>query len=107
LSKEDFRWGPIARGLYTGLIWATVVIGFTYPFWLVHYLALLLFLGFALRPLLAGSGLYAIYGNIVEAFGAWRWRKRIAKRRQEIASKQRDAPYRHKRVKDPRLPKNW
>lgn len=107
LSKEDFRWGPIARGFYTGLIWAIAVIALIFPGWLVYYLLMMLFLGFALRPLLVGSGLYKIFGNIEERFGAWRWRKKTAQVRQEIARKQRDAPYRNKRVKDPRLPKNW
>ena len=48
-----------------------------------------------------------LFFHFREIFETWRWKKFTAMRHREIRQKQRDAKYRNRRVKDPKLPKNW
>ena len=107
MVTNKFLWGPIARGLYIGLIWGMMLIGTIMPDHLFWYIPMMLFLGFGLRPFLERSGLYDLFFHFREIFETWRWKKFTAMRHREIRQKQRDAKYRNRRVKDPKLAKNW
>lgn len=73
-------------------------------FW---YVPLLVFLGLGLKPVLEVTGFGALLVNLVEKRQAKRWKRIEEQERLKVKQKQRDDKYRHQRVRDPRLPKNW
>ncbi len=107
MSRDDFSWGPLARGIYIALLWLTLVIVYIYPIHLIWYVSLLVFLGFFLRPLIISTGMHNLFSVLASKPGDILWEKRTKKRRAEIERRERDKRYRNQRVKDPRLPKNW
>ncbi len=61
MKKLDFKYGPIAIGIYRAMLWLTILIAFVAFKFLVYYVPLLLFLGLGLRPFLLKTGLYSVY----------------------------------------------
>jgi hypothetical protein len=107
MNERRLVWGPAARGLFQALLWLTIIVGLAEPEWLLYYLGLLLFLVFALAPVLEVCGAYDLYVRISKGIDDFRWKKITEKRRKEVERKARDAKYRDRRYKDPRLPPNW
>ncbi|MDX1735489.1 MAG: hypothetical protein R3228_14035 [Halioglobus sp.] len=107
MRTGNFSWGPLARGLYTALLWCTIIIGWHYPGLLVYYVALMIFLGLGLRPLLEFTGLDAYLSRHLDRFEERRWKSVTRRKRLEVALGERDKSYRHTHRRDPRLPKNW
>ena len=110
---EDFTFGPIARGLYAALMWATVLLGSVAAdaswarAWLPWHILLLAFLGLGLKPFLKHTGLRRIWLSLM----ADAQHKRNASHHEEAARrverKRRDEKLRKSRVKHPDLPKRW
>lgn len=107
MREEGFSWGPLARGIYIGLLWLTLVVGWTDPNMLAYYVPLLVFLGLCLKPILVMTGLYSLISSSYDGLMEALWKKKTAQRRMEIDRKERDKKYRHSRIKDSKLPKNW
>ena len=106
-EHDDFEWGPLAKGTYIGLLWLTLVVGWHYSQFVFHYVFFLVFLGLFLKPLLVAIGVPDFLSGLIDRTDDVRWKKRTERRRAEIERRERDESYRHRRVKDPRLPKNW
>ena len=107
MAEKQFEYGPLARGIYIALLWFTILIAWVAPAWLYHYVALLIFLGLGLRPLLEWSGLAHRFQSHAAEFENWRHGKRERKRRLEVAIRERGRKYRYTHYRDPRLPPNW
>ena len=107
MKDKHFKYGPIAIGTFVALIWVSVVIMASFPDLLGYYLLFLAFLGLGLRPLIIRTGFYDFFQTLMMTIQARLDRNFLIKRRLEIDRKVRDRKYRNKRVKDPRLPKNW
>lgn len=107
MREPKFEWGPVARGIYIGMLWFTVVIGWHFPNFLAYYIPLLIFLGLALRPLLEITGLYDVFVALSEKIDEGRWKKINEERRKEVERIERNRKYKSTRLKDPKLPKNW
>lgn len=107
MKEQKFAWGPVARGIYIGMLWFTVVIGWHFPNMLTYYIPLLVFLGLGLRPLLERTGLYDLYVHVIVKIDDKKWEKINEKKRIEIARKERDKKYKASRTRDPKLPENW
>ncbi len=107
MSMDNFEYSPLAKGIFTALCWLTFLVLALLTKWLHYYLALLAFLGFGLKPLLIKTGIYRAYSGAMFSVSE-RWnRKEVAKRREQLRQEERSRRYKHSRVKDPRLPKNW
>lgn len=107
MYDDQFRWGPLARGAYIAMLWLTILVGWHYSHLLGWYVALLIFLGLVLRPLLIATGLAQYLADVRESMLESHWEKRNERRRMEITRSERDKQYRYRRTKDPRLPRNW
>ncbi|WP_221450533.1 hypothetical protein [Pseudoteredinibacter isoporae] len=79
----------------------------TNPKVLLSYLPLLMFLGLGLRPLLEATGLYHLFQAILLKRDDAAWEKINKTHRQKVNQKERSNSLKQRRVKDPRLPKNW
>lgn len=107
MREPKFEWGPLPRGIYIGMLWFTIVIGWHFTNLLIYYVPLLIFLGIGLRPFLEISGLYDFFCALSEKIEDKRWDKINAKRRKEVQSAERAKKYKNMRYKDPKLPKDW
>ena len=108
MKEKKFEYGPLARGIYRGMISVTLLMPLAIgPINTLIYAGFLLFLGVGLRPLLERTGLHdaisysrlIIHDKANQGF--------VEKRRAEVARKVRDEKYRNRRFKDPKLPPNW
>lgn len=110
---DDFQYGPAARGIYMALLWSTVLFGAVAadaPWalaWLPWHVALLLFLGLGLKPLLLRTGLYRWWMSLMAAAQEKRHAAHHAEAARKVERKIRDDKLRKTRVRDPRLPKRW
>ena len=110
---QDISFGPVARGIYITLLWLTMLLGAVAvdaPWaraWLPWHIALVLFLGLGLKPLLKHTKLRQVWLN----FMAWVQHKRHAAHHAEAARqverKRRDEKHRKTRVRNPDLPPRW
>jgi hypothetical protein len=107
MPDSKFEYGPISRGVYIALISATTLVPFFFMELLGHYLLLLVFLGFGLRPLLLKTGIYSMWQHSTESAHEKLNKKHTEKRSLEIERKVRDQKYRGGHRKDSRLPKDW
>jgi hypothetical protein len=107
MGNEDFQWGPLARGLYIAMLWLTVLVGWHFSHLLYHYVALLIFLGLCLKPLLVVTGLAERLSIIADRFHEARWGRVTRQRRAQVARKERDKRHRYSHYKNPRLPEKW
>ena len=108
MDRDDqFAWGPLALGSYGAMLSLTVVVALYFSHYLGWYVALLLFLGIGLKPLLVRTGLAARLGVLFDSAEERRWRGVTRKRRREIEQQERDKRYRYRHKQDPKLPKNW
>ena len=107
MSSKRFEYGPLARGLYTALMWLMLPVAYQYPAYLLHYAGFLLFLGLGLRPLIEALGLDHSLGSLLASADDRLHRRFLEKRRRAVERKVRDDRYRRSRVRDPRLPRNW
>jgi len=64
IMHRNFEYGPIARGIYTVMLWCVWIFVFTAPIYLVYYIPLLIFLGIGLKPFLIQTGLASLYRAI-------------------------------------------
>ena len=104
---HKFKWGPLAQGIYTAMLWLTVGLGWLYPNMLIYYIPLLIFLGLGLRPLIERTGLYEVFTFLLVKIENKKWDKITQQKRREVARSERDKKYRMRRTRDPKLPKNW
>lgn len=107
MQEPEFYWGTFARAIFIAMLWFSVVIAWVKPQWLAFYMPALVFLALGLRPLLVKTGLYRVCMVLLEEVDDRRWKKRNEIRRREVDLKERDKRYRHRRERDPRLPRNW
>lgn len=89
------------------MLWFTFVVLWHYPQYLNYYIALLIFLGVVLKPLLIKTGAYDFFLAITNSFSEKREARRNETIAREVERKERDKRYKSRRVKDPKLPKNW
>ena len=107
VKEPEFRFGPLSKGAFIAMMCITPVVPLLNRDWFLPYLLILVFLGFALRPVLVRTGLYELWNRCESGFYE-RWdRKFLHKRRMDIERKARDEKLRKSRYRDPRLPKNW
>ena len=90
MHDNGFEYGPLARGIFTGLLWLTVLIGFVAPNLLVYYLPLLLFLAFGFKTLLQKTGLYEWYLHFSEVKNERLWKCKTDERRRQVERQERD-----------------
>lgn len=107
MAEPQFTWGPLARGLYTGMLWMTIIVAWHFDHYLYHYFALLIFLGLGLRPLLEKTGLYERFAAFMANREERKWRKTKREAVKKVEREKQAQKYKHRRTKDPRLPKNW
>ena len=88
-------------------MWLTLVVGWHYSHLVFYYVLFLLFLGLGLKPLVVALGIPDALSGLVDRVDDVRWHKRTERRRAQIERQERDKQYRQRRMKDPRLPKNW
>lgn len=69
---NNFEYGPIARGIYTAMLWLVWLVPFVFPEYFFFYLLLLIFLGLGLRPLLLKTGIYSIFQRVKKRYTEWR-----------------------------------
>ncbi|WP_206485613.1 hypothetical protein [Thalassotalea sp. G2M2-11] len=63
LRRENFEYGPLARGIFIVMLWGVWIFVFVAPFYLVYYVPLLLFVGLGLKPFLIKTGMFSVYQN--------------------------------------------
>ncbi len=107
MREPKFEWGPLPRGIYIGMLWFTIVIGWHFTNLLIYYIPLLIFLGIGLRPLLEITKLYDLFASLSEKIDEKRWKKVNEQRRSEVQRLERNKKYKNMRYKDPKLPKDW
>lgn len=107
IKEPAFTWGPLARGMYIAMLSLSAPVSFAFPEWILHYVALLTFLGLGFRPLLELTKLYDLFSFLLVSVDNKRWEKRTQEKRREVTLKERDKKYRHRHQKDPKLPPNW
>lgn len=107
MRKPKFEWGPIPHGIYIGMLWFTIVIGWHFTNLLIYYVPLLVFLGIGLRPLLEVTELYDFFSAVTQEIDEKRWEKINTKRRREVQNAERIKKFKNMRYKDPKLPKDW
>jgi len=61
VNKSTFEYSPLAKGIYTAMLWFTLVVLVINPFLLMVYGPILLFLGLGLKPFLIQTGLAEKY----------------------------------------------
>jgi hypothetical protein len=107
MKTPAYEYGPVSRGIYIALIWLTLPVMFLGLKQFIAYAVFLIFLTFALRPLLEVSGLIGVYQSLVSARRD-RINKRLStKRFIEIDKRERILKHKRSRIKDPSLPRNW
>ncbi len=107
MSEKTFEYSPVFKAIYIAMLWFIPFLTWHYSQWLWHYVALMIFLGLGLRPLLEWSGLVVWFEDLLARLDYRLHRREIEKRRMLIARRERDRKYRHTHHKDPRLPRNW
>lgn len=107
MREPKFQWGPIARGIYLGLISCTLPIMAINYLWAPFYLLFLLFLGLGLRPMIEHFGLYDGFHALFSFLEHKRDRAWLERRRQQIEQQERQKKLKKSRYRDPNLPKNW
>ena len=107
MREPKFQWGPLPRGIYIGMLWLTILVGWHFSTLLIHYILFLIFLGVGLRPLLEITKLYDLFSFLSEKLDENKWRKINEQRRREVQRLERNKKYKSMRYKDPKLPKDW
>ena len=107
MPGHKFRYGPLAKGIYLGMLSAALVVAIYYPDWFPHYLGLLLFLGLGLRPILEATGLHDFFPWLFDRFDSRLNEKKLERRRREIDRRERDKRRRYSHYRDPDLPDRW
>jgi hypothetical protein len=104
---NDFEYGIVPRAIFIGLCWITVLLGFTEPNWLPWHIALLLFLGLGLKPLLLKTGLYHGWLRFLVKVDEARHLESDAANRARVERKRRDTRLRKARRTSSDLPPGW
>lgn len=107
MPEKKFEYGAISTGIYTALLWMTLLVSYVNPNWIPYYIIFVLFLGFGLRPLIEHTGAFELYQSIRAALTAKQLRKRHEEVNKQLDRKMRDDKLRRRRKKDPRLPPRW
>ena len=95
---EDIQYGPLARGIYIGLLWLTVLLAFTAPFLVPLHVGLLLFLGLGLEPFLKRTGLLRVWRSLMADLQKKRHADHHAEAARHVERKRRDEKHRKTRV---------
>jgi len=103
MVEDQFEYGPVARGIFYGLVSLTILVGLLGTGPLLFYILFLQFLAMGLKPFLIKTGLYQIYMKVADR----RWRKITAQRCMEVENEKRKAKYKYRRRNDDSLPRNW
>ena len=104
---DGFEYGLVARVIFIGLLWLTVLIGFTAPNLLPWHVGLLLFLGFGLKPLLLKTGLYHGWLRFLVHSEKVRYAKLDKQAAERVERQRRDDKLRKARKQSDELPPNW
>jgi hypothetical protein len=104
---DSFEYGIAARATFIGLLWLTVLIGFTAPNLLPWHIGLLLFLAFGLKPLLLKTGLYHGWLRFLVKSEQVRYAKFDAAAAEKVERRRRDDKLRKARKQSTELPPNW
>tara|TARA_B110000908_G_C9815387_1_gene254787 strand:+ start:83 stop:406 length:324 start_codon:yes stop_codon:yes gene_type:complete len=107
MHKPKFQYGPIAKGVFGGLVPLSILVALFATDMIGYYLVFLAFLALGLKPILEKSGLYDVYVHCRETLSDKYHRRRHDEIGKEVDRKARDEKYRRSRVRDPKLPKNW
>ena len=107
MIEDQFEYGPIAKGIFTALLWMTVLVAFAYPKALFIYIPFLQFLASGLKPLLIKTGLYHLYSDANHKEEERRWRKITEQRCAKVEKEKRNAKYKYRLHNDNSLPRNW
>lgn len=107
VRHKQFEYSPLVQGVYRGLACAAVPLPLLGIEVFLAYMAVLLFLGLGLRPLLERTGLYRALGHFLVVFEGKTSKRFLEKRAAEIDRKARDDRHRRRRLKHPDLPKHW
>ena len=107
MEKHPFEFGPLAQGTYRALLWCTLVIGWTSPEYLPYHIALLLFLGLGLKPLVERFRLHIQISNFLDRIEARRWKEHTEKRRRDTERRERKKYKKFIGDPDKKLPKHW
>lgn len=98
--RGHIEFGPVAAGIYRGLLCAVVPLLLYFPGYVAPYLLMLLFLGFGLKPLLEVTGLWVLWEKLESPF-ARRWSAReLEKHRTEVEIKRRQKALRNRRLRE-------
>lgn len=110
---EEIKFGPLATGIYIALLWFTLLLGVVSAVapwaraWLPWHIALLLFLGLGLRPLLKHTRLLRLWRNLMADLQKKRHADHHAHAARRVERKRRDEKHRKTRVRNPDLPPRW
>lgn len=107
MIEPGFSWGPMARGVYTALLWMTAFVAFLDSSFLYYYIPFLAFLGLGLRPLLEQTGVSDILNARSNVRHEKRWQNLREKRVFEVRRTQHAERHKRRRTRDSNLPKNW
>ena len=107
MKTSAFEYGPVSKGVYIALIWLTLPMMFLGFKKFIAYAVFLIFLTFALRPLLEVSGLIGVYQSLVSARREKINKRLSTKRFIEIDKREQILKHKRSRIKDPSLPNNW
>ena len=107
MNDNNFQYGPLAKGVFIALVYCGFLVPNYFPEYTTHYVIFILFLVFGLKPLLIHTGLSRLYEIAAIKFDDFRYKKITQQREIQESLKRRDAKYRHSRIRDERLPKNW
>lgn len=103
----DFQYGLVARAIFVALLWLTALLGFVAPEWLPWHLALLLFLGLGLKPLLIRTGLRRRWLQLMATRQQRVNRPHHERAARQVDRRRRDDKLRKARRSDPSLPPRW
>lgn len=107
MKTSAYEYGPVSRGIYIALIWLTLPVMFLGFKQFIAYAVFLIFLTFALRPLLEVSGLIGVYQSLVASQREKANIRLSTKRFIEIDKRERILKHKRSRIRDSSLPNNW
>jgi hypothetical protein len=107
MKTSAFEYGPVSRGIYIALIWLTLPVMFLGFKQFIAYMLFLIFLTFALKPILEVTGLMGAYQSLVASQREKANRRLSTKRFIEIDKRERILKHKRSRIKDSSLPNNW
>ncbi len=105
--ESEFEWGPIARGLYLGMIATAVFADVVFGDYAMHYILFVVYCGIGLRQTLIVTGLYTFWTSLMGRVGDKSWESHTAKRRREVEVQAEVRRIKKSREARDKLPSNW